>query len=142
MAAPQRDLRAAAPPLAAEPDVLPPATGLQRSRLGTGIAALGVLAVLLVAGSAPPPVRAPVVLLAALLLPGFPLVARMRVDLPTLLAIDVCTSLAIDGALALLTVETGLWHPLALGLALACFGVGGTFMTLTALRHAEARHLQ
>jgi hypothetical protein len=142
VAAPQRDLRAAVPPVAAEPEVLPPATGLQRSRLGTAIAATGVLAVLLVAGSAPAPVRAPVVLIAILLLPGFPLIGRLPVDLPTLIAIDVCTSLAIDGALALLTVETGLWHPLILGLVLACFGVGGTFVTLTALRHAEARHLQ
>lgn len=141
MAAPTRDPRAAAP-AAAEPEVLPVLTGLQRSRLGTGIAVVGVLAVLLVAGRAPAPVRAPVVLLALLLLPGFPVVARLRVDLPTLIAVDVCTSLAIDGALALVCVEAGLWHPLAMGLVVAFFGVGGTFVTLTALRHAEARHLQ
>jgi hypothetical protein len=142
VAAPHRDARAAAAPPAAEPEVLPLVTGLQRSRLGTAAAVAGVLAVLLVAGGAPAPVRAPVVLIAALLLPGFPLVARLRVDLPTLVAIDVCTSLAIDAGLALLSVKTGLWHPLALGLVLACFGVGGTLVTLTALRHAEARHLQ
>src|SRR3954469_23181436 len=91
VAAPHRDARAAAAPPAAEPEVLPLVTGLQRSRLGTAAAAAGVLAVLLVAGGAPAPLRAPVVLIAALLLPGFPLVARLRVDLPTLVAVDVCT---------------------------------------------------
>jgi hypothetical protein len=117
-------------------------TPLQRSRLGTGVAVLGILAVLLVAGDAPAAVRAPVVLLAALLLPGYPIVARMQVDLPTLVAAAVCTSLALDAGLALLSVELRIWHPQALGLALACFGVGGTFVTLTLVRHDEARHLQ
>jgi hypothetical protein len=129
--------------VAASPDeVLPPLTGAQRSWIGAGIAGIGILAVVLVAAGAAPTVRAPVVLVAALLLPGFPLVARLRLDLPTLLAVDVCASLALDAGLALLTVETKTWHPQAVGLGLACFGVGGTFVTLTAIRHDEARHLQ
>ena len=122
-------------------DVLPLVTPEQRSRIGTAISALGLLAVLLAAAGAAPAVRAPVVLLAALLLPGYPLVARLKVDLPTLLAVDVCVSLALEAGMALLTVEARVWHPQLLGLALACFGVGGTFVTLTAVRHAEARHL-
>lgn len=132
------------PPPAAprEEQVLPPLTGRQRSWLGTGIVAVGILAVVLVAADAAPEVRAPVVLVAAMLLPGFPLVGRFHLDLPTLLAVDVCVSLALDAGLALLTVETRTWHPQALGLGLACFGVGGTFVTLTAIRHHEARHLQ
>ncbi|MFN2539727.1 MAG: hypothetical protein ABR549_16465 [Mycobacteriales bacterium] len=124
-----------------EPDVLPLVTPTQRSRLGTGVAAVGILAVILVAADAAPTVRAPVVLLAALLLPGYPFVARLRLDLPTLLAVDVCTSLAVEAGLVLLAVELRLWHPEVIGLALACFGVGGTFVTLTAIRHDEARHL-
>lgn len=124
------------------PEVLPPVTALQRSRLGTAVAALGILAVLLSAAAAAPAVRAPFVLLTMLLLPGFPFAARLRVDLPTLIAIDICASLALEGGLALVMVETGLWHPRVIGLALASFGVGGTFVTLTGIRHAEARHLQ
>ncbi|MCU1603177.1 MAG: hypothetical protein JWO22_3886, partial [Frankiales bacterium] len=118
-----------------------PITATQRSRLGTGICVLGLVAVVLAASGAPPAVRAPFVLLAAMLLPAYPLVARLKVDLPTLLAIDVAASLALEAGLALLTVELRAWHPQLLGLALACFSVGGTFVTLTSVRHAEARHL-
>lgn len=144
MAASPRDPRPApvSSPQPEEADVLPLVTGTVRSRLGTGIAALGIVAVVLVAADAPPSVRAPVVLLAALLLPGFPLVARLRLDLPTMLAVDVCISMALEAGLSLLAVETGAWHPQAFGLALACFGVGGTFVTLMGVRHDEARHLQ
>ncbi len=131
----------AAPREPVQPDVLPPITALQRSRLGTGVCLVGIVAVVLAASGAPPPVRAPFVLIAALLLPAYPLVARLQVDLPTLLAIDVAASLALEAGLALLTVELRMWHPQLLGLALACFGVGGTFVTLTSIRHAEARHL-
>ena len=134
MAASSRDPHPAA-------EVLPVVSAVVRSRLGLGACLIGMLAVVLVAAGAPPPVRAPFVLVAALLLPGFPVVARMRLDLPTLIAADVCTSLALDGGLALLTVQTHLWHPQAVGLALACFGVGGSLVTLTAIRYAEARHL-
>lgn len=137
---PRRSHAAQAEPERAD-GVLPMITPRQRSRLGTGIAALGVLAVLLVAAGAPVVVRAPVVLLAMLLLPGFPVVARLRLDLPTLVAADVCLSMAMDAGLALLTVELRAFHPMALGLGLACFGVGGTFVTLTAIRHEEAKHL-
>jgi hypothetical protein len=143
LAASTRDPRRSPPAPEADPsEVLPPITAVQRSRLGTGIAAVGILAVLLVAASAPSPVRAPVALLALLTLPGYPLVARLRVDLPTLIAADVCTSLALDAGLALLSVELRMWHPQLLALLLACFGVGGTFVTLTLVRHDEARHLQ
>ena len=137
MAASARDPR----PSAAADGVLPVVSAAQRSGLGIMICAVGILAVVLVAAQAPPALRAPVVLVTALLLPGFPVVARMRMDLPTLIAVDVVTSLALDGALALITVETHLWHPKAVGLILACFGMGGTFVTLTAIRYAEARHL-
>jgi hypothetical protein len=142
VAASTRDPRRSPPAAEQEQvDVLPVATSLQRSRLGTLIAAVGILAVLLAAAEAPPAVRAPVVLVAALLLPGYPFVARLRVDLPTLVAASVCTSLAIDAGVALLSVELRVWHPQTMGLALAALGVGGTFVTLTNLRHAEAQHL-
>jgi hypothetical protein len=137
VAASARDPRSTA----AGGDVLAPVTAAQRSGLGIAICVVGILAVVLVAAQAAAEVRAPVVLVTALLLPGFPIVARMRLDLPTLIAVDVVTSLALDGGLALLTVETHMWHPRAVGLVLACFGVGGTFVTLTAIRYAEARHL-
>jgi uncharacterized membrane protein len=110
--------------------------------MGTAIAGIGLLAVVLTAANTPAAVRAPIVLVAALLLPGFPLVARLRVDLPTLLAINVCTSLALEAGLAVLMVELRFWHPMGLGLALATFGVGGTFSVLMSIRHAEARHLR
>jgi hypothetical protein len=142
VAAPHRDTRPARAPQLAEDAVLPDITSLQRSRLGIAIIAVGVLAVLLVAAGVPAAVRAPVVLVAGLVLPGFPIIARLRVDLPTLLAIDVCTSLALEAGLALVMVKTGLWHPQLLGLVLAVFGVAGTLYTLTSVRHAEARHLQ
>jgi len=124
-------------PAAAE-DVLPPISASQRFWLGSGITALGMIAVLLGAGQAPAAVRAPAVLLAGLLLPGYPLVARLRLDLPTLIAADVCVSLALDGALALLTVELHAFNPGVASLVLACFGVGGTFATLTAIRSDDA----
>jgi hypothetical protein len=122
--------------------VLEPASALLRSRLGTAVSVVGIVAVVLAAADAPAAVRAPFVLLAALLLPGYPIVARMRLDLPTMLAVDVCTSLSLEGLLALGMVEARFWHPQALGLGLAAFGVGGTFVTLAATRRAAARHLQ
>ena len=141
MAAPHREPRTGAVgPTPAE--VLAPATAVVRARLGGALAGIALVAAVLVAADAPAAVRAPFVLVAALLLPGYPIVARMRLDLPTLLAIDVCTSLALEALLALGMVEARIWHPQALGLVLTVFGVGGTFGTLTAARHAEARHLQ
>lgn len=141
VAAPQREPRpGVVRPTSA--DVLEPASSLLRSRLGTAVMAVGLAAAALVAAGAPAAVRAPFVLVAALLLPGYPVVARMRLDLPTMLAVDVCTSLALEALLALGMVEAGFWHPQALGLALAAFGVGGTVFTLAATRRAEARHLR
>ena len=131
-----------AAPREPEPDVLPLVDPVVRSRLGTVVCVLGLIAVVLAAAGAPAAVRAPFVLLAALTLPGFPLVARLKVDLPTLLAIDVCVSLALEAGLALVMVEARIWHPQALGLLLAAFGVGGTFLALTQVRHLEARHLR
>lgn len=141
MAAPHRDPVRGARPSSATSDALPPATTRSLSVLGTLAAAAGILAVLLVASDAPPAVRAPVVLVAALLLPGFPLVARLRADLPTVIAVDVCVSLALEAGAALLLVQAELFYPRALGLALAAFGVGGTLTTLAGFRAAEARHL-
>jgi hypothetical protein len=141
VAAPQREPRTGAVGASAA-DVLAPASALLRSRLGSAIAGVGLLTVVLVAARAPAAVRSPFVLVAALLLPGYPIVARMRLDLPTLLAIDVCTSLSLEALLALGMVEARLWHPQVLGLVLAVFGIGGTLVTLAAARHAGARHLQ
>ena len=126
--------------MAAQGD-LPPATSRSRSRLGMLLSALGLVAVVLVAADAPPAVRAPTVLLAALGLPGYPVVARLPVTLPALVALDIATSLAIVAGLSLVMVELEVWHPQLLGLLLAAGGTGGTMVTLTLLRHAEARHL-
>jgi hypothetical protein len=129
VAAPPDDARPQAPV-----DVLPPASPLVRMRLGVTLVVVAVLAVLLVAGGAPVAVRAPVMLLAATFLPGYALVVRLPVDLPTLLAIDACVSLAIDASLAFLMVQTRFWFPLGLGLGLAVAGVGGALVAVTALR--------
>jgi hypothetical protein len=133
VAAPSRD--DAAP---ADPQVLG-AVGIRTKVLiGWSLIAVGVLAVVLVAGGAPVPLRAPVVLVAATLLPGYPLVVRLPLDLPTLLALDVCASLAIEGGSALLLVTTRLWHPMGLGLVLAVVGVGGILVALASLPAAPA----
>jgi hypothetical protein len=133
VAAPTRD--DAAPP---DPDVLGPVSARTKARLGWGLIAVGVLAVLLVAAGAPPALRAPVVLVAATLLPGYPLVARLPLDLPSLLALDVCASLALEAGGALLLVSTRLWYPTALGLVLAVVGVGGTLICLSSLARTSA----
>ena len=126
------------PPAAAPDDAaaapLPPATERERRLLGTLAVAAGVVAVVLTAGGAPPPLRTPFVLVAATLLPGYAVVARLRVDLPTLLALDVCASLALDTACAFLMVRSSFWHPQALGLALAGVGVGSALAVLSGLR--------
>lgn len=114
-------------------DVLPPVTDEVLRRVGQVLIAVAILAVVLSASAAPVPLRAPLVLVTATLLPGFPLVARLRVDLPTLLALSVCTSLAMDAGFALLMVEARFWHPQGLGLALAAFGVGATMTLLSSL---------
>ena len=141
MAAPQREPRTGAVG-PRPPDVLPPASAVLRERLGWAITAVGLVTAVLVAVEAPVALRAPFVLVAALLLPGFPVVARMQLDLPTMLAVDVCTSLSLEALLALGMVETRVWHPQVLGLVLTVFGIVGTLVTLTAARHDEARHLQ
>lgn len=127
-----------APPDDAVPrsDGLAPASSRTRQRLGLALLAVTVLAVLLVAGGAPAEVRAPFVLLSATLLPGYPLVVRFPVDLPTLLALDLCVSLALEAALTFLLVQVDFWHPQALGLALAGVGVSATIVAVTALRDA------
>lgn len=120
------------------PEALAPASATVRARLATGVAAVGLLAVVLAAAGTPAPVRAPVVVLAALLLPGFPVVARMRVDLPTLLALDVVTSLALESVLATVTVKLDVWHPQVLGLVLAACAVGGTLVVRAHLLDQDA----
>lgn len=114
-------------------DVLDPASPLVRQRLGMALVAVTVLAVLLTAGDAPVAFRAPCALVAATLLPGYPLVARLPVDLPTLLALDVCVSLALEGALAFVLVETRFWHPMGLGLVLAAVAVTASLAVVMAL---------
>ena len=117
-----------APSSGSGPEVLAPASPAVRVRLATAIAAVGLLAVVLVAAGTPAAVRAPFVVVAALLLPGFPVVARVRVDVPTLLALDVVTSLALESVLATVTVKLDVWHPQVLGLVLAACAVGGTLV--------------
>ena len=115
-------------------DVLGPASSRTRQRLGLALIGVTVLAVLLAAGQAPGAVRVPCVLVAATLLPGYPIVVRLPVDLPTLLALDICTSLALEAALTFLLVQADFWHPQGLGLLLAVAGVSASMLAVTALR--------
>ena len=113
---------------------LAPATARERWLLGVAAVATAVVAVVLTAGGAPPAARTPFVLAGATLLPGYAVVARLRVDLPTLLALDVCASLALDTALSFLMVRTSFWHPQALGLLLAVTGVAAALGVMSSLR--------
>lgn len=113
---------------------LSPASIVQRRRLGMGVIALSVLTVLLVAAAAPLPLRVPLVVLSATLLPGYPVVNRLPVDLPTLLALQVCASLAIEAAVTFVLVEARFWHPLGAGVVLAGLAVGATLVSVGALR--------
>ena len=112
---------------------LPLASDLQRRRLGLVVLAVAVLAVFLCAAAAPPPVRTPFVLVAASLLPGYPLVARFAVDLPTLVALDVVVSLALEAALAFVMVQASFWHPAGAALAVAAVGVPAVLLTVNSL---------
>jgi hypothetical protein len=118
---------------------LGPASARLRLQLAYAVLALTVVTAVLVAGEAPAAVRAPFVLAAATLVPGFPLVARLPVPLPALLALDVCVSTAVEAALAFALVQVQLWYPLALGLGLGVAAAGGTLVTIGALRLDLAR---
>jgi hypothetical protein len=104
--------------------------------LGVILLVATVLAVLLGAGGAPVGMRGPAVLVVATLLPGYPLVVRLRVDLATLLALDVCVSLAIDAAGAFVMVQTRFWHPLTLALVLVGVGAGTTLVSVLHLQRS------
>ena len=112
---------------------LPLASPTQRRQLGLVVLAVTVLAVALAAAGAPPAVRSPFVLVAAALLPGYGLVARIGVDLPTLVALDVVVSLAAETAVAFLMVETSFWHPAAAALGVALVCVPHALLTVNAL---------
>lgn len=109
---------------------LSPASVRTRRYVGVVLVVLVVAAVVLVAATAPAPVRAPVVLLAATFGPGYPLVARLPFDLPTLLALDAATSLALEAGTAFVLVQTRTWHPQLLGLGLAAVTTGATLAVL------------
>lgn len=102
-------------------------------RLGWLVLVLGVLAVLLGAAAAPREVRGPAVLAAATLLPGYPLVARLPVDLASLLALQVCVSLALEAGGAFLLVQLRYWHPQGFGLTVVGLAVAGTLVVLRQL---------
>jgi hypothetical protein len=118
---------------------LGPASTRLRLQLSYAALALLVLAVVVVAADAPAPLRAPVVLLAGTLVVGWPLVARLPVTLPALMALDVCVSLALEAASAFALVQTRFWHPFALGLVLSGAAAGGISVALTGLRNELAR---
>jgi hypothetical protein len=136
VAAPHRD---DASPRPEAPDALGPASTRARFLLGVVVLVTTVLAVVLGAGGAPVGLRGPAVLATATLLPGYPLVVRLRVDLASLLALDVCASLAIDAAGSFLLVQTRFWHPLGLALVLVGVGAGSTLLAVTHLRRTLAQ---
>jgi hypothetical protein len=113
---------------------LPPASSQTRQTVGIALVGLLVLAVALAAAAAPVAVRAPVVLLAATFGPGYPLVARLPLDLATLLGLAAVTSLAIEAGAAFVLVQLELWHPQVLGLALATLAAGATLALVQQLR--------
>lgn len=121
------------------PAALGPASTTVRYHLGLGVLALIVLAVLLAAGGAPTALRAPVTLLAATVVPGYALVVRLPVDLPSLLALDVCVSLALETAGAFALVQTKLWYPLGFALTVAVVSGGLTLVAVQHLRRELAR---
>lgn len=112
---------------------LPAASMAQRRQLGIVVLVLTVLAVAVEAAAAPPAVRVPFLLAAGALLPGYALVARLAVDLPTLVALDVVVSLAVEAALSFVMVETSFWHPSGAGLAVALVAFPATLLTVNAL---------
>ena len=138
MAAPHRDDAAPSPQPSEVDRTGAPRPASTRARLELGVVLLGitVVAVVLGAAGAPAGARGPAVLLAASLLPGYALVVKLPVSLPTLLALDVCVSLALEAAGAFLLVQTRFWHPLALGIAVAALGSGATLAAVVQLRHS------
>ncbi|MCU1594738.1 MAG: hypothetical protein JWO12_2130 [Frankiales bacterium] len=133
----RRGERRPEPPV--QPDQLEPASAAFRYRLGLGVLAVTVLAVVLAAGGAPVALRAPVLLLAGTLVPGYALVVRLPVDAPTLLALDVCASLAVETAGAFVLVQVRYWHPMGLGLGLAVLSGGFALVAVQHLRAEAAR---
>jgi hypothetical protein len=123
-------------------DTVPLADYRFRSALGLVLCVAALVAVCLAAADAPAQARTPFVLVAALGLPAFPFVATLRLPVAALVGLDIALSLAIEAAAATVMVKLEVWHPQALGLALAALGVGGTLAALTTLRHRDARHLQ
>lgn len=116
-----------------------PASAEFRYRLGLAVLAVTVLAVLLAAGGAPLALRGPVLLLAGTVVPGYALVVRLPVDAPTLLALDVCASLAIETAGAFALVQARYWHPLGFGLVLAVVSGGLALVAVQQLRAQSSR---
>ena len=138
MSAPRTVARVPQPDTPAATDGLGPASTQARLRLGMLVLVAALLAVALVAGSAPVAIRAPVVLLAALLLPGYPLVVGLEVHLVALLALNVCTSLAVVSGIAYLSVVGRFWHPQSLSLVLAVVAASAALAAVQRLRGALA----
>ncbi|HET9116324.1 MAG TPA: hypothetical protein VFN33_09545 [Gaiellaceae bacterium] len=87
---------------------------------------LAVLACLLVAVHAPAAVRAPVVILCLLLVPGAALVGLLNVDSFALeLSLAIALSVAVSGLTAVLLVYTHLWSPTAVVLIVAAVSLAG-----------------
>lgn len=87
---------------------------------------LAVLACLLVAVHAPAAVRAPVVILCLLLVPGAALVGLLNVDSFALeLSLAIALSVAVSGLTAVLLVYTHLWSPTAVVLIVAAVSLSG-----------------
>lgn len=110
-------------PVAAPAPPPPPASALFRRRLAEGVVVVGLLAVLLTAGGAPAALRAPVDLLAALVVPGYAVVCRVKAPAAAVVGLTFVVSLAIETFFALVLVQLRFWHPAVLALALAAAGI-------------------
>ena len=87
---------------------------------------LAVLACLLVAVHAPAAVRAPVVILCLLLVPGAALVGLLNVESFALeLSLAIALSVAVSGLTAVFLVYTHLWSPTAVVLVVAAVSLAG-----------------
>lgn len=137
MARPHPQATLTRPPAPPTPPATPAvATDGDRRLLGLLLIALALVGVVLTAADAPPQLRAPLVLVVGSLLPGYPLVVRLPVSVPVLLALDVCASLAVETATAFVLVEADAWHPRAAGLVLTGVAVGAALVVVQDLRTA------
>jgi hypothetical protein len=112
-----------------------PMTSNQRLASDVGVIALGFGAVAVNAIGSPGVIRAIVTLVAALLIPGWAILTKLKVDgILALFAIAVGLSLAVDTIYALLLVWTALWAP-----GVAAIGLGACSAAVIA--YDARRHL-